>query len=93
MEERERERSQRDSFRDFEMLYQQDGSSPSRGSGGGGGNGGGVASGQDPYGGGSTAVGGDSSSKIRDDELKPEVVSAIDLFDAPGRNSRPRNVR
>ena len=81
MEERERERSQRDSFRDFEMLYQQGGDSPTRGDGG-----------QDPYG---AAIGGGagSSSKIPDDELKPEVVSAIDLFDAPGRNTRPRNVK
>lgn len=40
--------------------------------------------------GGSSAFGG--ASRIPDDELKPEVVSAIDLFDPPGRINRPRNV-
>ena len=72
IEERERERSQRDSFRDYEMLYASN--SPTRGGASG------------------TGVGGASSSKIPDDELKPEVVSAIDLFDNPGRNNRPKNV-
>ena len=67
IEERERERNERDGFRDYQMLYERDNDErPQR----------------DPK----------KTPAALDNELKPEVLSAADILDRPGRDKRPRNV-
>ena len=69
IEERERERNDRDSIRDYEMLYENDMDRP-------------MGSRRDVS----------NQQRISETELKPEVFSASDILDRPGRDKRPANV-